>query len=78
MSAIEREGVYAKALAEGIPLTVYLLDAPRDLRRERLAERNRTASKNTQLVPLHFFELASDAWQPPSDAERERMGIVDI
>lgn len=74
----ERETYYSRAKAENLRLTVYLLDAPRDLRRERVAERNRTARGNTQVVPLPFFELASDAWQPPSEREREQLGIVEL
>lgn len=78
VAARERETYYARARAEDLRVTVYLLDAPRDLRRERVAERNRAAGDNTQVVPLHFFELASDAWQPPSEMEREQVSIVEL
>jgi uncharacterized protein YjbI with pentapeptide repeats len=40
------------------------LDAPRSVRRERVAERNRSPGEHTQIVPPEFFELASDTWEP--------------
>lgn len=73
---LEREAFYAKARGEDVRLVVYLLDASRDIRRERVAERNHSADEHTQVVPLHLFEMASDAWEPPTDAERKVMGMV--
>ena len=74
----EREAFYAKARGGDLRLVVYLLDESRDIRRERIVERNRSAGERTQIVPLPFFEVASDAWQPPTEAERKAMGIIDV
>jgi predicted kinase len=77
LAAMERETFYAKARDEGLRLVVYLLDAPRAVRRERVAQRNRSSGPFVQIVPSEFFERASDAWQPPSELERTAWGIVD-
>ena len=78
IAAVEREALYTKALDEGLRWSVYLLDAPRDVRRERVEQRNRAAGPFTQVVPIEFFERASDAWQAPSEAERSAWRIVDV
>lgn len=74
----ERETYYAKARDHELTLHVYLVDAPRDVRRERVAQRNSSAGEHTQVVPMAFFERASDAWQPPSDAERNAMRMIEV
>lgn len=74
----EREAYYAKARGGDFQLVVYLLDESRDIRRERIVERNDSAGEHTQIVPMPFFEIASDAWQPPTEAERKAMGIIDV
>ena len=74
----DREAFYEKAQAEDLRLVVYLVDAPRDVRRERVLRRNKTPSPFNQIVPLEFFERASDIWQPPSDSERAARGIIDV
>lgn len=74
----DREAFYEKAQAEDLRLVVYLVDAPRDVRRERVLRRNKTPSPFSQIVPLEFFERASDIWQPPSDSERAARGIIDV
>jgi predicted kinase len=78
LAAEEREAFYSRVTDEGLRLAVCLVDAPRDVRRERVARRNRSAGPFTQVVPIEFFERASDAWEPPSDSERAAWGIVDI
>ncbi|MBL8973074.1 MAG: hypothetical protein JNK56_20990, partial [Myxococcales bacterium] len=63
----------------GHPLTVHLLDAPRELRRERVLRRNEARGETfAQVVPLEFFELASDLWQPPDDDERRDRDIREV
>jgi predicted kinase len=78
VSAVDREAFYRRARAEDLRTIVYLVDAPRDVRRERVLRRNQVPTEFTQIVPLAFFERASDAWEAPSDAEREAWGIVDV
>lgn len=78
VTAAEREVFYDRARGEDLRLSVCLVDAPREVRRERVLQRNRSAGAFTQVVPLEFFEGASDAWQAPSASERARWGIVDV
>jgi len=50
-------------------LRVYFVDAPREIRRARVANRNRERGETFSMeVPADFFELASNLWEPP-DAE---------
>ena len=74
----ERAAFYEQVRAERLELRVYLVDAPRDVRRERVAQRNRSPGPFTQIVPPEFFERASDAWEPPSESEHVDWGIVDV
>lgn len=78
VSQAERQTFYAKALEEDLKLTVYCVDAPRDVRHRRVAQRNSSGEKYVQVVPMEFFERASDAWEPPSDAERRAVSMIDI
>lgn len=65
----DRERLYRRVDAAGYALTVYVLDAPRDVRRERVERRNEQQGDTFfMVVPPYFFELASDLWEPP-DAE---------
>lgn len=74
----EREACYAKARAEDIELRVYLIDAPREVRRERVLRRNENPGPFTQVVPPEFFDRASDAWEAPSQAEKTTWSIIDV
>lgn len=57
-------------------LTIYLLDAPRDVRRERVRQRNREKGPTYAMeVPDAFFELASDYLEPIDEFERERYNV---
>ena len=78
LAATEREAFYARAREAGLQWVVDLLDAPRAVRRERVEQRNQAAGPFTQVVPIAMFERASDAWQPPSEAERRTWGILDV
>lgn len=74
----ERVAAYERARGEEIPLAVYVLDAPRSVRRERVESRNRSPEEFTQIVPPPFFEAASDAWEPPLEPERAAWGLIDV
>ena len=66
----ERERFYALVREAGVKLTLHVVDAPRDVRRERVRERNHSRGATfSQLVPDAIFELASDLWEPPDEAE---------
>ncbi len=52
-------------------LTLHVLDAPREVRRRRVARRNEEQGPTYHAqVPLDIFELASDAWEPVSAQEQ--------
>jgi hypothetical protein len=54
----------------GFRWTLYVLDAPREVRRERVSERNRVMGPTfSMVVPPAIFELASDRWEPPDPHE---------
>jgi predicted kinase len=73
----EREAFYEQVCANDLELVVYLVDAPREVRRERVLLRNRAPGPFTQIVPPELFERASGAWEPPDELERARWSIVD-
>lgn len=71
-----REWFYALVENVGYELTVYLLDAPRDVRRERVRQRNtQRGAAFSMEVPDAFFELASDCWEPFGEDELERCDV---
>lgn len=66
----ERAAFYERVDEVAHPLTIHVVDAPRAVRRERVARRNVEQGETfSMVVPPHFFELASDMWQPPDDVE---------
>lgn len=65
-----REAFYERVRAAGAELVVYVLDAPRDVRRERVRRRNlERGSTFFAVVPDYIFEMASDLWDPPDEDE---------
>lgn len=77
VTAADRTAFYEKSRAEDLHLAVYLLDAPRDVRRDRVLRRNEAPGPFTQVVPPAFFERASDTWEPPSESECTAWGIIE-
>lgn len=76
---VERKAFYERVDLLGAPLTVYVLDVSRDVRRERVMRRSVERGPTfTQEVPPDFFELASDLWQPPDEHERAERNIIDL
>lgn len=65
-----REDLYKRAHAVGADLKVYLLQASREVRRERVMRRNVEMGPTfSMVVPAPFFELASDVWEEPDQVE---------
>jgi predicted kinase len=65
-----RQSLYDRVDAAGYGITIYVLDAPREIRRERVRRRNRQRGKTFSMeVPDHVFEMASDMWEPPDESE---------
>lgn len=71
---IEREArqrFYGRLDEHAVPHSVYVVDAEREVRRARVLRRNRQRGDTFSMeVPMEFFELASDLWEPPDDLER--------
>lgn len=68
----ERLAFYERMDSAAIDYTVYVLDAPRALRRQRVEQRNQEQGQTFTIeVPPEVFELASDLWQAPSAEECE-------
>lgn len=62
--------LYSLVSAARYDLTVYVLDAPREVRRERVRARNRDKGATHSMdVPDHIFDIASNLWEPFDDAE---------
>jgi predicted kinase len=67
-----RADIYQRAREAGVDLKVYVLEASRDLRRERVARRNEEKGPSfSMVVPAAVFEMASDMWEPPDEFEIE-------
>jgi uncharacterized glyoxalase superfamily protein PhnB/predicted kinase len=61
----EREDFYRRVADAGCELAIHVLDASRDVRRERVEARNQArGSTFSMVVPPAIFELASDLWEP--------------
>lgn len=72
----DRDEIYGRADEGGLEMIVHVLDAPRDVRRERVRRRNSERGATFfMVVPDSIFELASDAWEPPDDSEIRERGI---
>jgi predicted kinase len=55
---------------EGFELVVHVLDAPLDVRRERVRRRNAEKGPTfAMVVPDHVFEMASGLWEAPDEVE---------
>ena len=66
----DREGLYTRVDALGAPFKMHVVDAGRDVRRERVARRNAERGETfSMVVPMPFFEFASDLWEPVVEDE---------
>ena len=62
---------------EGIDFTIHVLDAPLDIRRERVKRRNvEQGGTFSMVVPDHMFELASALWESPDELELEEYQFI--
>jgi predicted kinase/uncharacterized glyoxalase superfamily protein PhnB len=76
----ERQRFYRSVEDRGHPLVLHVVDAPREVRRERVARRNVERGPTfSMVVPPEVFELASDLWEPPDEDElRERAEALPL
>ncbi|MDD2699839.1 MAG: AAA family ATPase [Sideroxydans sp.] len=66
----------SRVQSEGYDLTMHVLDAPIQVRRERVRQRNQQKGDTfSMVVPDHIFEIASSQWQPPDAAECSQFHI---
>ncbi|MGE0623856.1 MAG: AAA family ATPase [Pseudomonadales bacterium] len=71
-----REHFYGRVDAAGFPLSVHVLEAGLETRRQRVRSRNESGNGTFRMVVSdEVFELANGAWEPPDDAECEARGI---
>jgi predicted kinase len=72
LKATERRSFYRRIDEARIAMSLHFLDAAREIRRERVEERNRSRGATfSMVVPPDVFEMASDLWEPPDPAEHE-------
>lgn len=71
-----RIAFYQKAISEGAELKVYVLDAPKQVRRERVRRRNtEKGSTFSMVVPEQVFEMASNMWEAPDEVECSNFAV---
>lgn len=71
-----REQFFELVDSAGYQLKIYVLDAPREVRKERIQERNLTKCDTYSMeVPDHIFEIASDMWEPVDESECYRYDV---
>lgn len=65
-----REQFYDRVNDKAFRLNIYVVEASREVRRERVQSRNSVKGDTFSMeVPDHIFELASDMWEPISESE---------
>ncbi|MDB0047393.1 ATP-binding protein [Porticoccaceae bacterium] len=66
----ERQKFYERVESAGYNLKIYVLNASRETRRERVQNRNKQKPSTYSMeVPDHIFELASSMWEPIDESE---------
>lgn len=74
-----REAFCQQVQQEGFGLVLYILDAPRDIRRDRVRKRNvEKGFTFSMVVPDQIFEVASDLWESPDELELAEWDAVVI
>ncbi len=72
-----RLSFYNRVDEAGHELTVHVIDAPREVRQQRVRARNeQQAATFSMVVPDEIFEMASDVWQPPDAQECEERRVI--
>jgi predicted kinase len=66
----DRNDFYNRVEDLGVDLLVYVLDLPREVRRERVRRRNAERGPTfSMVVPEPIFDMASDMWEAPDEDE---------
>jgi len=72
----QRSEFCQRVRSDGFDVVLYVLDEPRDIRRERVRLRNTVKGPTfSMVVPDHVFEVASDMWEAPDDFEQSEVTI---
>lgn len=75
----DRERLYAWVDDARLALQVWVLDAPREIRRVRVEQRNAERGATFKMVvPPAIFELASDLWQAPDEGECSARSVTFV
>ena len=70
VQAGDRLDFYSRVDSMDYDLEVYVLDAPKEIRRQRVMQRNQEQGATFRMaVSDEIFEIADRAWQPPDDQE---------
>lgn len=74
----ERAAFYARVDGAGLPLRLHVVDAPVDVRWQRVDERNRARGETFSLeVTRGMFDFVEGMWEPPdADELTRRDGVV--
>ena len=71
-----RIALYEKARSADIELKVYVLDAPKDVRLERVLRRNTEKGATfSMVVPEQVFEMANSMWEAPDASECNSVSV---
>ncbi len=72
----ERLAFYALVRQARLEMQLHVLDAPREVRLERVRERNRAHGETfSMVVPDNVFELASDLWEAVEPTECQPFAV---
>ncbi|WP_288469462.1 MULTISPECIES: AAA family ATPase [Comamonadaceae] len=64
---------------EGFSPRIHVLDAPLEIRRQRVRHRNEEkGSTFSMVVPDHVFDMASRLWEPPDELECEEFEVLFV
>jgi predicted kinase len=72
----QRDRFRSRASAAGIEIEVHVLDLPREVRRERVRERNRGSATYTVEVDDAMFDWAESYYEPPGDDELANARVI--
>jgi predicted kinase len=82
LGLIQRQGRVAfgrQIQEEGYELVVHVLDAPLEVRRERVQRRNvEKGATFAMVVPDQVFEMASKLWEAPDDVECSEYAVTFV
>ncbi|MEP1742542.1 MAG: ATP-binding protein [Kangiellaceae bacterium] len=74
-----RREMYERIKGSGHEVLVYVLDCPREVRKERVRNRNLNKGSTFSMeVPDEIFEIASDMWEEPNDIECEEQQVIFV